>query len=123
MLSRYNAILIPARKLDLTHLTDVLCCCTKVTNLISNARYLIGCDSVEHLSIVVNGKQFDMWVDEEGKLKYLPETLWLEWYQDIIFGNILITKGADTIENLTEEDITDIQQWVHICRFDLTNHI
>lgn len=124
MLSRYNAILIPARKLNLTHITDVLCCSTKVKNIITDGPYLIGCGFMEHLSFVINGKQFDGWVDDIGKLKRgLPENLWVPQYKCSIVGNLLITKGRDSLESLTEEDITDIQQWAHTCRFDLTNHI
>lgn len=123
MLSRYNAILIPARKFDITHVTNVLCCCTKITNLIEDSRYLINCDIVEHITLVINGKQFDGWVDDIGKLKHgLPENLWLEQYNCPIVGNLLITKGGDVLENLTEEDITDIQQWAHTFRLDLINH-
>ena len=123
MLTRYNAVLVPARYLKGTLFTNVLCASTKIasSSFLQDAYYLINCELVQCLQVNINGKQFDLWCDEEGKLSSKPANIKVEQYDDIIVGNILITKGGDELESLTEEDITDIQQWVYNARLALYN--
>ena len=123
MLTRYNAVLVPARYFNGTLFTKVICASTKVDRslFLQDAYYLLGCSMVQYLDVIINGKHFDLWCDEEGKLSSKPVNIKVEQYDDIIVGNILITKGGDELEALTEEDITDIQEWVYNARLDLYN--
>lgn len=123
MLTRYNAVLVPARRFKGTLFTNVLCASTKVnsSSFLQDAYYLINCELVQCITVTINSKQFDLWCDEEGKLTSKPVNIKVEQYDDIIVGNILITKGGDELESLTEEDITDIQQWVYNARLALYN--
>ena len=71
---------------------------------------LIGCDTVQMIQIEFEGKEYDMWLDEEGKFKELYPTYPLSYngeIYDVVVGNVLImssNEDGDTI-GLSEDVI------------------
>lgn len=122
MLTYYNAVLIPARSFEHKLFTNVFCCSTKIHGF-KDLYHLINCDTVEHVCVMINDNYYDVWLDELGKLNHKMPCICLEQYNDVLAGNIVITKGGDDYEGLTDEDIIAIQQWVYDARLDLYNRI
>ena len=58
---------------------------------------LINTDIIEHLTVEINGKKYDLWFDEEGKFKRNAPLYPLSHngkIYDIIMGNIVVTKST-----------------------------
>ena len=71
---------------------------------LQNLYKLINTDIVEHLEVDVNGKRYDFWFDEEGKLKEGTTPTYPLFYNgklyDVIFGNIVVTKTNEEGETI-----------------------
>lgn len=77
---------------------------------------------VEHVNITIQGRPYDMWVNEEGLLKRLPYNSIASYFYSttwetdgIIVGNALITKGnkrGDTLP-LLMADVHQVLAGVH----------
>mgnify|MGYP000201042664 CR=1 FL=1 len=122
MLTYYNAVLIPARLFEGKLFTQVFCCSTKIHSF-KDMYHLIGCDTIEHISVMIDHNHYDVWLDELGKVNHRPACVRVEQYNDVLVGNIIITKGGDEYECFTDEELVAIQQWVYNARLDLYNRI
>lgn len=75
---------------------------------------LINTDIVEHLSVEINGKEYDLWFDEEGKFKKnVP--LYPIYYNnqliDVVMGNIVVTKSFEgNVKGIPNEEWDDLQK-------------
>lgn len=77
---------------------------------------------IERVGIVIHGRQYDMWVNEEGLLRRLPyNSIATYFYEDtwkaqgLIVGDVLITKGnneGDTLP-LLMTDVNEVMAGVH----------
>ena len=94
MLTYYNAVLIPARSFEHKLFTNVFCCSTKIHGF-KDLYHLINCDTVEHVCVMINDNYYDVWLDELGKVNHKMPCICLEQYNDVLAGNIVITKGGD----------------------------
>ena len=59
---------------------------------------LIHTDIVEHLSVKINKRKYDLWFDEEGKFKRNAPLYPLSYngkIYDVIMGNIVVTKSRN----------------------------
>ena len=69
---------------------------------------LIHTDIVEHLSVNINGKMYDLWFDEEGKFKKNAPLYPLSdngKIYDVIMGNIVVTKSKNCeIEGIPDKE-------------------
>ena len=69
---------------------------------------LIHTDIVEHLSVNINGKMYDLWFDEEGKFKKNAPLYPLSdngKIYDVIMGNIVVTKSKNgEIEGIPDKE-------------------
>lgn len=79
---------------------------------------LIECDCFEHATRKIGNKYYDFWFDEEYLLKDYKAThitaICMN-YEEMIFGNLLITNTEEgEITTLTNEDIINIQNNIKV---------
>ena len=65
---------------------------------VNNAALSRSTDIIEHLSVEINKRKYDLWFDEEGKFKRNAPLYPLSYngkIYDVIMGNIVVTKSRN----------------------------
>ena len=85
---------------------------TQIDNTLEAMQSVVD-GSIEHVGL----HGFDVWVNEEGKLRGLEGNIYLEEIDDILCGDILVTKSNDEGETigLTKKDIDTIIGILTLC--------
>ena len=109
-------------KVVLIRTTDELCSLTYETvqlaaspdyrSQVREMRDYLGCDTLEHHGLKIDGEAFDLWLDDMGKLLDPPKypavpLLYNGSLYDVVVGNVIVSKSTpdgDTV-GLTEEEV------------------